>query len=529
MLKSRLKYNLCSLAVLILALALRVPNITERSIWYDEASSWQTASFGLRDLFESVRLNVHLPLYYLLLKTWMAVFGESAAAIRGFSVTFGVLSVYAAERFGRELYLASSASRHAPARDGGLDRGARVFGLVLAALLAVSAYQVHAAVEARMYSLGTMAAVTSSWLLLLALRRWRDRWPWIAYGAACLALLYCHHYALFTVATQFAFLGVYALVLRRDRDREKLKSLVPPVAALALLLAIAYLPGAVLLKTQVGRVRLDYWIEPLSLDSFMSIFANFVIPGVDDGYVPYGAPVELVVLASAAYVAAGGRRGDYFVVASACLPIALAASASAFTPIWVARYFRFVQPFAIATVALAAWKLPRGRRLVLALVFAILLGANYVFWKSLGLRDGTGIRGAVEAILARHRGDELIVALDLVQYFPAKFYAGRHARIRLLDTEPKPFWGGHLVRPVDLVAPDTVANELAQGVWVIGDFNAPAVLTRSLRKRACVTHDWEFRYYHPLHRKIRVRRYQEVVLKKSGASVGGTSEPLKGK
>src|SRR5947208_6804320 len=98
------------LLVVAAAVALRIPYLTERSLWYDEASSWQTARFPFPELMESVRMNVHMPLYYLLLKGWMSVLGESVAAIRGFSVAFGALTVVAMALFGRELYLASAAS-----------------------------------------------------------------------------------------------------------------------------------------------------------------------------------------------------------------------------------------------------------------------------------------------------------------------------------------------------------------------------------------------------------------------------------
>ena len=82
---TRLAIDWRYLAVAAVAIAVRLPHLSDRSIWFDEASSWQTASYGWDDLLRSVRLNVHLPLYYLLLKGWMAVFGESAASIRSFS------------------------------------------------------------------------------------------------------------------------------------------------------------------------------------------------------------------------------------------------------------------------------------------------------------------------------------------------------------------------------------------------------------------------------------------------------------
>ncbi len=54
-----------------------------RSLWYDESSSWQTAKFSFPEMIRSVRLNVHLPLYYTLLKGWMAVWGESVVVAAG--------------------------------------------------------------------------------------------------------------------------------------------------------------------------------------------------------------------------------------------------------------------------------------------------------------------------------------------------------------------------------------------------------------------------------------------------------------
>ena len=38
------RYGLLLLLVMTLGLALRLPHLSDRSLWYDEASSWQTAA-----------------------------------------------------------------------------------------------------------------------------------------------------------------------------------------------------------------------------------------------------------------------------------------------------------------------------------------------------------------------------------------------------------------------------------------------------------------------------------------------------
>ena len=110
---ARLTIDWRYLAVAAVAIAVRLPHLSDRSIWFDEASSWQTASYDWSDFLRSIRLNVHLPLYYLLLRGWMDLFGESAAALRSFSVAFGVATVLLMGGFARELFRATAASRSA--------------------------------------------------------------------------------------------------------------------------------------------------------------------------------------------------------------------------------------------------------------------------------------------------------------------------------------------------------------------------------------------------------------------------------
>lgn len=55
-----------------LAAALRLPYFTTRSIWFDEAASWQQARWPAKELFHRLRFDTVLPPFFLLLKGWMA-------------------------------------------------------------------------------------------------------------------------------------------------------------------------------------------------------------------------------------------------------------------------------------------------------------------------------------------------------------------------------------------------------------------------------------------------------------------------
>ncbi len=493
----------CLPIILLAAALLRLPYLTERSLWYDEAASWQTAKFPLGEMLQSVRLNVHVPLYYLLLKGWMAAWGESVASLRGFSIVFGVLTVYAANLFGRELYRASAIS---VAKDASsaveVDRKARGFGLVLAGLVAVSAYQVYASIECKMYSLTTALSVLSAWLLLRILRDPRPRTLWFCYGASCLSLLYLHHYALFMLAAHVIFWVSYLAFQAAHGGWAQSRDLLVPWAAVSAVVTLGYLPGMAILRGQVGRVRGDYWIGPLSWDSFFSTFANFVRPSPDVELLPYGEFVAEIVVIAAVIVAARGRRGDYLVITLSLLPMAFAAMASMITPVWVPRYFRMVHPFLLSLVALAAWRVPRIRPTLFAAGFAVLLASDVVFWKLLDIPGGPGVRGAVESALAGRLGDEMIVATDFMQYFPAKYYTKQRARIRLLDAPDNPFWGEQLVRPSDRITRKGLATELRRGVWVICKGSDLTLVVGTDKVK--ILYSRVFRYYNNIHDNLRV-------------------------
>jgi mannosyltransferase len=495
------------LAVAALAVALRLPHLTGRSLWYDEASSWQTAKFAWPDLMHSVRLNVHMPLYYLLLKGWMAVLGESVAALRGFSVAFGVLTVLAMERFALEVSRASGAT----------EEGDRRFALTVAGLVALSPFQVFASIEARMYTLGTALSAISAVLLLRLLRDGRPR-LWAAYGACCAALLYTHHYALFTVAAQFLFLGLYAVWLHGLGGWKEARKVLVPAGIVALAVAVAYLPGFAILRVQTHRVQEEYWIRPLSWEAVCRTFWEFLVPSNDHDLDPWGWAVLGAVVAAAAVVAAGARRGDAFVLTSAAVPMLLSAAASTVKPVWVGRYFRFAHLFVLATVALAVWKLTRRRPAlrapVVAGLAALMLWGNVAFWESLDIPHGPGLHGAVDAILARRAEGETIVALDMFQYFPVKYYVGRRAEVRLIEPPADMFWGWHLVRPGDVITPGALERALDRGVWVIGTSPSERLAFGTL-KVSCLSTD-VFTSYNSLHRRVFVHH-----CKRGGAGPSG--------
>jgi uncharacterized membrane protein len=189
-----------ALAVVVVATGVVLRFWTDSDLWLDEALTVNISRLAPSDLLESLRHEAHPPVYYLLLHAWMAVFGESDAAVRALS---GVIAVLA-------LPLAWLAGNRLAGRSG---------GLATLLLVASSPFIIRYASEARMYSL-VVLLVLGAWL---AVRRALDR-PSVArlivVAALTGALLLTHYWAIYLfVATALAMAWLWWRSSGDDRAR----------------------------------------------------------------------------------------------------------------------------------------------------------------------------------------------------------------------------------------------------------------------------------------------------------------------
>ena len=72
---------------------LRLYQLDNRSLWFDESFSWALSQFSLHELIDRTGQDVHPPFYYLILKAWTILFGTSVFAMRMLSVAFASLTL----------------------------------------------------------------------------------------------------------------------------------------------------------------------------------------------------------------------------------------------------------------------------------------------------------------------------------------------------------------------------------------------------------------------------------------------------
>lgn len=182
-------------ALTALAAALRLPQLSAQSFWFDEAATWSQVRGSFLDMLVGTVSDNYPPLYNTVTWLFVQAFGQAEWVIRLPAALFGIALV-------PMIYLLG-------ARVGG-----RTAGLLAALLIALSAFHVWYSLEARMYSLLALTACACAWALLRDAER-QSRGNGLALVGIGLALLLSHPYG----ALDWVAVSAAALLLLPNRRR----------------------------------------------------------------------------------------------------------------------------------------------------------------------------------------------------------------------------------------------------------------------------------------------------------------------
>lgn len=248
-------------AITALALLLRLYQLDAASFWSDEAFSghWIHRSLAYISI-DGLVIETTPPLYYILLKGWAMVFGDSDFALRLFSVAASVATVLMVFVLGREIC------------------GTPV-ALAAALVFALAPMQIAYAQEARAYALVPLFFTIALLGLLrfvraaLADRPYCDNAALALYAAGATLLIYGHATSVFTVAALSGCGGMLLLLARRGRA-----ALRPFVLANAVVALLA-VPQLYAILEQAFRYDLD-WIEAPNLVGLLNLVNNLFVDPV---------------------------------------------------------------------------------------------------------------------------------------------------------------------------------------------------------------------------------------------------------
>jgi hypothetical protein len=175
----------------LLGFGLRLQRLSFQPLWGDEGWSFYFAAQPVSQLLALTAIDIHPPLYYLLLKIWLTIAGVGPETARFFSIMAGTALIPVVAVLGQRLL------------------GWRV-GLVAAGVVAVMPMAVYYSQEVRMYGLVTLLGALSTYFLIRHKTESSPRggrW-FIAYIVAITAALYTMYYAAFI----FLFQLLYTLI-----------------------------------------------------------------------------------------------------------------------------------------------------------------------------------------------------------------------------------------------------------------------------------------------------------------------------
>lgn len=375
-------------AVLLLTaagLALRVLLATRGGLWRDEALFLFIVDLPtVGAMIDFLRFHEsHPPLFYLLMRGWVSLFGASDAAALALPLVIGILQVPVAYWVGSRAFSPRA-------------------GLIAAILTALSPMLARYAAQVRPYSLMPLLCVLSVYFLWDGAKQGRAR-TWIAYAVVTLAMLLTHNWGWVVLAAQWALVGALVLMRFRRGAGSLLRGWLPAQAAVLALYA-PWFPTLLRQTAHAGHgaspVRT---LGALAGSLLESLKFTVALPGL----LAVGVVLALVLAAAwrrARRGAAAAPDGDLSLFFFAGVPVAaffIAAALSARSNLLVPHCLLTLAGCVALALAQGISNLSRSGRGTAALAAAACLSLLYLGYNAALLKRTKSNAREVAAALAR--------------------------------------------------------------------------------------------------------------------------------
>lgn len=341
------------ITILLLAFGLRLYRLNAQSFWNDEGNSARLSERTISAIIEGTASDIHPPLYYLILRGWRELVGDTEFGLRSFSVFVGLGTVAATIAVGKKLQAMGQEGKGAEVRGKPGFMGAGMAGVITA----VSPALIYYSQETRMYALLAFESVLSTWLLLQFMTYSSRRVSYVVcYMLAVTAGLYTHYFFPAVMVSHGLFLGLQWLTGYRQQFFG-IKFRVFMVWFVAVLTAVlAYLPWLPIFLNQTGG-RVD---PGGSLFVFLRAAGRWLVVGetlrTESAALPLLAAALLLLLAVVRFILHVARPANELLpLIMLFIPLAFLYVTGATQP----QFFKFLGgavPFAaISVVANDAW------------------------------------------------------------------------------------------------------------------------------------------------------------------------------
>lgn len=284
--------------------------IFNQNIWTDEAFTIElTRQNSLLEIIRQTAIDVHPPLYYLIVKIFISLFGSSFQVYKLVSILPMLLTMLLSVTHIRPWFGAARAF---------------LFLIFLNAIPCVMEYSV----QIRMYS-WCIFFITLAGLSAYGVYTQGTFRQYCILTLAALCACYTHNFAMISAVFLYILLGI-ALVFQ--------KKTVPVRWLLSgAVVSAGFLPWLPVLLRQTGSRVGNYWIEPVTMKTIFGYFSDLF-----GSRLPYTAVMFGILLILAVFFFKDTRREKRFVALLAIVPLLTALAgilvSVLVTPFFIARY-----------------------------------------------------------------------------------------------------------------------------------------------------------------------------------------------
>lgn len=271
------RYRFHWISLLLLGIFMVFFRIGAESLWYDESYSAATSNFSMPEIVSMMTEDSHPPLYYLLLRAFVLVIGNSETALRSLSAV-SILCLAGIGFFPLRRLWGSPAS------------------LAFSFMILITPMSIVCAHEARMYSL--LAFLVTAMVVAghYALSK-NSRKHWVIFSLFTLAAAWTHYFGLIAAAIFWCLVLIKRIFDAKPGNRI---AALKPALITAIITVAGYTPWLVFLYRQTVRVSENFWIPPVTFTSAINILTYPFLQKF-----PYGINSRAVLLYVAVVLAAG--------------------------------------------------------------------------------------------------------------------------------------------------------------------------------------------------------------------------------
>lgn len=423
------------LVIILVGLLLRFYNNTTISLWHDEAFSALYIKYPWGEMMYRIGLDVHPPLYYIVLRFWHYLFGDSLLALRSFSIVTGAAIIPVAYAFVKKAF-----HNHRAA-------------LIVALLTAINPFQLEYVTEVRMYTFGALLAVSAAYFLVRSLQTEQEyiesfdsKIPnlpehktlrnktilfYVLFALFTSAMMYTHYYLFFTAAA----LGLYGLLHHMFKLKKVLRNYRYLIGSF-IIIGLLYVPWLKTFAYQFSQVSEAFWIPKMDRCSIpTTVWEMFLGFNIDINNSTTQIFVILSLVFSIFFIFRFLQRTQektkWLVVlalvapfAGAILFILLGKLRGQDSSVFLVRYFLFASVF--YTIAIGVWLAEFKHKTFATLLLIIYAAANiaafYQYWNGLNTKERQGMAAASAYLNRQVEPDDKLYVGSSFEFFNLKYY-----------------------------------------------------------------------------------------------------------